>query len=129
MPFTTPSSAAQMASDPTSSPGVVAALGSQPTLSSPRRMARRDTLLDEYWTGVVTLPIVLAFVPFFPVTRVREGMEALGAAPDWFIQITLGAVLYAFGNRTLAVLPQLIPSRASVQGVPQPATPAGATSN
>ncbi|MBP5855675.1 hypothetical protein KAJ83_01540 [Marivibrio halodurans] len=49
---------------------------------------------DEYWTIVLSVPVVLCFIPGM-AGHVEEGFAALGrSVPEWY-QVSLGAVIAA----------------------------------
>jgi hypothetical protein len=55
---------------------------------------------DEYWTIVLSIPAVVAFVPG---TRqyVMDGFDALMTMPQWYIAALLTAIAAAFGRSEL----------------------------
>lgn len=56
--------------------------------------------VDEYWTVVLTVPMVMAFVPLLD-GQVTKGFVALHNAPQWYVDAVGAAVLFAFGRRAL----------------------------
>lgn len=61
---------------------------------------------DEYWTILISTPLVLAWIPY---TRpwVFEGFNAFAGMPDWY-QVSVGvAVSAAFGFKKFAEMMQL----------------------
>lgn len=61
---------------------------------------------DEYWTILISTPLVLAWIPY---TRpwVFEGFNAFAGMPDWY-QVSVGvAISAAFGFKKFAEMMQL----------------------
>lgn len=56
---------------------------------------------DEYWTIVLSVPMVMCFVPGLQF-YVLKGFETLEQTPEWFQYLMLTAVLAAFGLRGLS---------------------------
>ena len=57
----------------------------------------RTSWLDEYWTAILTVPLVLAFLGFGKV--VDEGFQALAGVPEWYVWAVLASVGWAFARR------------------------------
>lgn len=55
--------------------------------------------MSEFWTVVLAIPILLAFVPWGGAEVVLRGMQALGAAPDLYKWSVGAAITLAFGIR------------------------------
>ena len=61
----------------------------------------RDSLKDEFWTGVLAIPAVMAFIPGWDI-YVIAGFKALAETPQWY-QAALGlAIAASFGYRKFA---------------------------
>ena len=58
----------------------------------------KDSWKDEYWTVVLSVPAVMAFVPEMQ-PYVDSGFEALSKAPDWYMYSLLTAIGASFGLR------------------------------
>lgn len=59
----------------------------------------RNSWLDEYWTAVLTVPLVLAFLGLGD--EVDAGFEALADVPEWYIWSVLASVSFAFARKTM----------------------------
>jgi len=60
----------------------------------------KDSWKDEFWTIILAVPAVLAFVPGM-VPYVREGFAVLDTMPEWYRYALLLAIGAAFGFRQL----------------------------
>jgi len=58
---------------------------------------------DEYWTIVLSIPALLAFIPGMDV-HVLAGFEVLGKMPEWYRYALLTAIAAAFGFRQMTNL-------------------------
>ncbi|WP_420011322.1 hypothetical protein [Tateyamaria sp.] len=58
---------------------------------------------DEWWTILLAIPLILAFVPGLP-PYIEAGFAALDETPDWYRWALLAAISFAFGRR---VMPQI----------------------
>lgn len=56
---------------------------------------------DEYWTIVLSIPMILCFFGPRAVAVVRDGFAALAMTPAWYQGTVLAAVGGAFGLRAL----------------------------
>lgn len=56
---------------------------------------------DEYWTIVLSIPMILCFLGPKCVSIVRDGFAALATTPAWYQGTVLAAVGGAFGLRAL----------------------------
>jgi hypothetical protein len=65
-----------------------------------RQMER--TWKDEYFTLLLSVPLVLSFIGEWGRTRVAEGFQALQNVPDWYMYALLTAIAASFGMRALA---------------------------
>lgn len=59
---------------------------------------------DEWWTILVSIPLVMAFVPGFQQYTVA-GFDNLEDLPEWYLYVVFAAVSFAFARRSL--LPML----------------------
>ena len=60
-----------------------------------------NSLKDEWWTGVLSIPLILVFIPA-AVPHVHAGFIALEALPEWY-QYVLGiAITSSFGVKMTA---------------------------
>lgn len=57
-----------------------------------------DSWKDEYWTVVLSIPVILCFVPFM-VEYIEAGFVALSSTPDWYQYLIGAAILSSFGIR------------------------------
>ena len=55
---------------------------------------------DEWWTVLVSIPLVMAFVPGF-AQYVADGFTNLEQVPDWYLYVVFAAVSFAFARRNL----------------------------
>lgn len=55
---------------------------------------------DEYWTIVLSLPLILSFIPTFDKV-VQEGFASLALTPTWYQAAVMAAISFAFGLRAL----------------------------
>jgi hypothetical protein len=55
---------------------------------------------DEYWTIVLSAPVILVFIPFFQ-PYVAGGFASLEQAPEWYLVAVGTAIAAAFGVRPL----------------------------
>ncbi len=58
---------------------------------------------DEWWTILLAIPLVLAFIPGMP-PYIEAGFAALDETPEWYRWGLLAAISFAFGRR---VMPQI----------------------
>ena len=56
-----------------------------------------SSYLDEFWTAILVIPLVLAFTGRGDV--VDAGFEALQDVPDWYVWSVLASVGWAFARR------------------------------
>ena len=56
---------------------------------------------DEYWTIVLSMPMIMCFVPGL-VTYVEQGFNALQSTPPWYRYAVGIAIGSAFGVKTFA---------------------------
>ena len=56
---------------------------------------------DEWWTLLVSLPLVLAFLGEWGRTVVTEGFVAIQGMPDWYIAVVFASVAASFGIKAL----------------------------
>jgi len=64
-----------------------------------RQMDR--TWKDEYFTILLSVPLVLAFCGQWGRDRAAEGFQALTTVPDWYMFSLLTAIAASFGMRAL----------------------------
>ena len=64
--------------------------------------ASKTSWKDEWFTIVLSIPLLLSFVPGIP-PYIEAGFDALDATPDWYQWALLSAISFAFGRR---VIPQ-----------------------
>lgn len=57
-----------------------------------------DSWKDEYWTVVLSIPVILCFVPFM-VEYIEASFVALSSTPDWYQYLIGAAILSSFGIR------------------------------
>lgn len=55
---------------------------------------------DEFWTIIVSIPLVLAFIPGL-AHYVGMGFDNLENVPDWYLTVVGAAVSFAFARRGL----------------------------
>lgn len=55
---------------------------------------------DEYWTLILSVPAIGAFVPKW-VPTIQEGFIALDSMPDWYKISVLASIGASFGYRAL----------------------------
>ncbi|DBA35664.1 TPA_inf: hypothetical protein gp_01 [Marinomonas phage YY] len=55
---------------------------------------------DEYWTAVLSVPLIAAFVPPL-VPFVHDGFAALQAVPEWYKWAVGASISFAFARRGL----------------------------
>lgn len=60
----------------------------------------KDSWKDEYWTLIVSIPLIMAFVPNM-AHYVYEGFQNLENVPDWYLTFVGAAVSFAFARRGL----------------------------
>ncbi|MEO0486331.1 MAG: hypothetical protein AAF092_10515 [Pseudomonadota bacterium] len=58
--------------------------------------------LDEYWTVILSLPLIAAFVGFNDF--VEAGFENLEGAPAWYQWAVLASISFAFARKTIPSL-------------------------
>jgi len=63
----------------------------------------KSSWLDEWWTLVLTIPLIMAFVPFL-APYVHEGFNALVDVPEWYTWAVLASVSFAFARKTIPKL-------------------------
>lgn len=56
------------------------------------------SLKDEWWTAIVSIPLILVFVPDM-VEHVKAGFAALEELPEWYVQMVMIAFGASFGVR------------------------------
>ncbi|WP_128910544.1 hypothetical protein [Tropicibacter alexandrii] len=56
--------------------------------------------LDEWWTVVLSLPLIMGFVPGFD-SIVSQGFENMGQTPDWYQWCVGASISFAFGRKAL----------------------------
>lgn len=59
--------------------------------------------LDEWWTLVLTVPLIMAFVPWL-ANYVNTGFQALENVPEWYTWAVLASVSFAFARKTIPKL-------------------------
>ncbi len=59
----------------------------------------RNSWLDEYWTAVLTVPLILAFVG--AGDTVDAGFKALENVPEWYVWGVISSLGFAFCRKTL----------------------------
>ena len=57
-----------------------------------------DSWKDEYWTVVLSIPLMLCFIPHVS-EYVTLGFESLHKTPDWYQYLIGAAILSSFGIR------------------------------
>ena len=55
---------------------------------------------DEYWTIVLSAPVILVFIPWFQ-PYIAGGFVSLDQAPEWYLVAVGTAIAAAFGVRPL----------------------------
>lgn len=65
---------------------------------------------DDYLVLVLSAPMVLTFIPGGGSHLVRSGFDALGVAPDWYINSVAALVAFAFGRRTIRAIRTAVPT-------------------
>jgi hypothetical protein len=60
--------------------------------------AQKTGLLDEYWTAVLSVPLVLSFIPSAQ-PWIKDGFAALETAPDWYLWAVGASIGWAFARR------------------------------
>lgn len=61
---------------------------------------QKNSWKDEYLTLIMSLPIILSFVPVVQ-ENIATGWEYVALAPDWYVLSFLGIVAATFGLRWL----------------------------
>jgi len=61
----------------------------------------KDSLKDEWWTGLLSIPLIMMFIPGLQQYAV-DGFNNLQAAPDWYLYAVGIAIGAAFGFRKAA---------------------------
>ncbi len=56
---------------------------------------------DEYWTIVISIPMILCFVPSM-APYVKQGFDALSGTPAWYQGAVVTAIAAAFGMKKFA---------------------------
>lgn len=59
-----------------------------------------NSWLDEYWTVILSIPLILAFFPNLQ-PFVSEGFVALEEVPEWYRWAVLAAISFAFARKKL----------------------------
>jgi len=59
-----------------------------------------NSWLDEWWTFVLSLPLIAAFIPW-AVPYVHAGFKALENVPEWYVWAVLASVSFAFARKKL----------------------------
>jgi len=59
-----------------------------------------NSWLDEWWTIVLSLPIIACFVPWL-VPYIQKGFEALEIVPEWYVWAVFASVSFAFARKSL----------------------------
>lgn len=59
------------------------------------------TWKDEWFTILLSIPVLLAFVGQWGRDRATEGFAALATMPDWYMTAFLSAIAASFGIRAL----------------------------
>lgn len=59
-----------------------------------------NSWLDEFWTIVLSIPLILAFFPNLQ-PFVAEGFTALEEVPEWYRWAVLAAISFAFARKKL----------------------------
>ncbi len=62
----------------------------------------RTSWKDEYWTVILSLPLLAAFVPGLD-GYIARGFDVIGAAPDWYKWAVGAAISFAFARRTMPI--------------------------
>ena len=60
----------------------------------------RSSWLDEFWTVVLAIPLILSFIPYVQPFVVR-GFDALADVPEWYRWAVLASISFAFARRKL----------------------------
>jgi len=60
----------------------------------------RTSWKDEFWTILLAIPLLAAFVPGLG-PYIQHGFEVIGDAPDWYKWAVGAAISFAFARRTL----------------------------
>lgn len=60
--------------------------------------ASEQSWKDEFWTVILAIPAVLAFVPGLS-DFIRAGFEALASMPEWYMWALLASISASFGIR------------------------------
>lgn len=81
---------------------------------------------DDYLVLVLSAPMILTFIPGGGSKLVQSGFNALGAAPDWYINSAAALVAFAFGRRTIRAIRTAVPTVTLGARKPAPATPQAA---
>jgi hypothetical protein len=59
--------------------------------------------VDEYWTVVISFPLIIGFIPAQVVQdAVRQGFANMETAPDWYVAAVGASIAFAFGIRKVA---------------------------
>lgn len=56
--------------------------------------------LDEWWTFVLSMPLICAFVPWVR-PYIAEGFEALKIVPEWYVWAVLASISFAFARKRM----------------------------
>lgn len=59
-----------------------------------------NSWLDEWWTIVLSFPLIACFVPAL-VPFVAQGFEALATVPQWYVWAVLASVSFAFARHKM----------------------------
>lgn len=64
-------------------------------------MANKNNWMDDYWTIVLSIPLVLVFFPAMQ-EHVKEGFDALAVSvPEWYVWAVLASISAAFARRKM----------------------------
>lgn len=58
---------------------------------------------DEYWTIVVSIPLIGAFIPPM-LPYITAGFSALSTMPEWYMAAVGMSIAASFGNRTFKTI-------------------------
>lgn len=56
--------------------------------------------LDEYWTVILSVPLIMSFIPGY-AKYVAEGFENMTITPEWYQWAVLASISFAFGRKAL----------------------------
>ena len=64
-------------------------------------MANKNNWMDDYWTIVLSIPLVLVFFPAMQ-QPVKDGFDALAVSvPEWYVWGLLASISAAFARRKM----------------------------